>query len=80
MMNSEKDGGKPYSIRLFLVTGMLLVFTLAAAVIIIAWGSFLPEAIAVDINQNQASFSQYLALHESWHSVAATYHYATCGK
>ncbi len=75
-MNSEKSS----SVRLFQATGMLVFFTAAAAVIIIAWGPLIPEAIAVDLPPSRPSFSAYIALHESWHMAAASGADARCAK
>lgn len=65
--------------RLFLMSGILVAFTLAAAIGIIVWVPLLPEAAAVDIG-NRADFAEYIVLHESWHSVAATSRFAFCNR
>lgn len=67
---------KPF--RLFLMSVILVTFTLAASIGIIAWVPLLPEAVAVDIGN--ADFSEYIVLHESWHSVAATSRFAFCNR
>lgn len=72
-------GKEAVSLRLFLMTGLLVMFTLMSALAIIAWVPFMPEAVAVDLD-NAPDFSEYVALHESWHSIAATSRYASCGR
>ncbi len=62
----------PPMFRLFLVALMLLVFTVAAAVMIVAWISVVPEAYAVDLVQAQ-SLTPYMVWHQSWHYSASLY-------
>lgn len=60
------------SIRLFFASSILLAFTLVAAIVIVSWGPLIPEAIAVELGHEKTSFSDYVILHESWHSIAAS--------
>lgn len=60
------------SLRLALASSMLLLFTLVAAIGIVVWTPLIPEAIAVDLGNGKNSFSEYVILHESWHSIAAS--------
>lgn len=62
----------PHIFRLFVATVTLVVFTILAAVVIVAWISAVPEAFAVEIGQSQVQ-APYLAWHQSWHYSAAWY-------
>lgn len=62
----------PPMFRLFLAALSLLVFTVAAAVMIVAWISTVPEAYAVDLGQVQ-SLTPYMAWHQSWHYSASLF-------
>lgn len=73
------SNGRTKPFRLFLMSAILVAFTLAAAVGIIAWVPLLPEAVAVDIG-NRSDYAEYIVLHESWHSVAATSRFAFCNR
>lgn len=54
----------------------IVFFTVAAAIVIVAWSPLLPEANATDMNRYASKttndFSPYIALHqtESWHYAA----------
>ena len=65
-------------ITLFLASSILLVFTFVAAVVIVAWGPLIPEAAAVNLDRKKTPFSDYVILHESWHSIAASRHALSC--
>ncbi|MBF8176595.1 MAG: hypothetical protein K2Y13_09175 [Burkholderiaceae bacterium] len=58
--------------RLFLAALSLVVFTTAAAVMIVAWISAVPEAYAVDLGQSQV-LTPYMVWHQSWHYSASLY-------
>lgn len=62
----------PPMFRLFLAVLTLLVFTVAAAAMIVAWISAVPEAYAVDLVQAQ-SLTPYIGWHQSWHYSASLY-------
>jgi hypothetical protein len=52
---------------------VVVLFTAAATIFIVAWLPILPEAMAVDMNRaNSNDFDSYIALHqtESWHYTA----------
>jgi hypothetical protein len=73
------DGSGPTgSAKLFLVSSLLLAFTLLSSVTIIAWGPLLPEAVAVNLDRGKTPFSEYVILHESWHSIAASRRAIAC--
>lgn len=68
------DASKSHFMGMFWASIVIILFTVTATVIIVAWSPVLPEAIAVDINRDATdNFSQYMALHEteSWHYTAA---------
>lgn len=72
----------PHIFRLFLAALTLVLFTIAAAVIIVAWISTVPEAFAVEIGQGQA-IGPYMVWHQSWHYSASLYDplaLASCSK
>jgi hypothetical protein len=77
-VGDENKGGPIGAAQLFLVSGMLLAFTLVSAVVIIAWGPLLPEAVAVNLDRGKTPFSEYVILHESWHSIAASHRAISC--
>ncbi len=65
---------------LILASIVIVFFTAAATVVIVAWSPILHEAFAVDMNRDANNiakqtndFSPYVALHEteSWHYTAA---------
>lgn len=62
----------PRMFRLFLAALTLLVFTVAAAAMIVAWISTVPEAYAVDLGQVQV-LTPYMVWHQSWHYSASLY-------
>lgn len=74
----KRDDEQIGSVRLFLASSMLLAFTLVAAVGIVAWGPLIPEAIAVELGHQTTPFSDYVILHESWHSIAASRRSLSC--
>ena len=68
------DASKSHFMGMVWASIVIILFTVTATVIIVAWSPVLPEAIAVDINRDATdNFSQYMALHEteSWHYTAA---------
>lgn len=77
-MDGTGNAGRAKPFRLFLMSGILVAFTLVAVIGIIAWVPLIPEAVAVDATN--AEFSEYIVLHESWHSVAATSRFAFCNR
>nr|WP_041296537.1 hypothetical protein [Janthinobacterium sp. Marseille] len=60
----------PHIFRLFLAALTLVLFTIAAAVIIVAWISTIPEAFAVEMGQGQV-MTPYMMWHQSWHYSAS---------
>jgi hypothetical protein len=56
------------SFLLFLISAMLILFSAAAVLAIVAWIPVLPEAAAVNVHPRQ--WMEYAYLHESWHSAA----------
>ncbi|RQO36175.1 hypothetical protein DBR37_07560 [Herminiimonas sp. KBW02] len=62
----------PHIFRLFLTALSLVVFTIAAAIAIVAWISAVPEAYAVDLGQAQ-TLTPYMVWHQSWHYSASLY-------
>lgn len=69
MENSERQA-RP--MILILVASLLVLFTVVAVIVIVAWVPFLPEAAAVNIDPAQIDgWMEYAYLHQSWHSLAA---------
>lgn len=66
------------SAKLVVASSMLIAFTLVSAVVITAWGPLVPEAVAVGLDRGKTPFSEYVILHESWHSIAASRHALSC--
>lgn len=67
------DAGKSHFMGLVWASIAIVLFTLAATVIIVSWSPLIPEASAVDMMQVTDGFSPYIRLHEaeSWHYTAA---------
>ncbi|MNR97525.1 hypothetical protein D3C72_287040 [compost metagenome] len=53
--------------RLLLTALTLVLFTVGAAVIIVAWISTVPEAFALDLGQQDQVLMPYMMWHQSWH-------------
>lgn len=69
-MNAEN---KSRLLRPFIAAGGLVVFTVIATTMIVAWGPALPDAVAANVDPNQSSpFLPYMVLHESWHRTLAS--------
>ena len=73
------DAGKSHFMGLILASIVIVFFTVAATIVIVAWPPILPEALAVDMNRDANNiarqsndFLPYVALHEteSWHYTA----------
>lgn len=67
------DARKSHFMGLVSASIIIVLFTLAATLIIVSWSPLVPEAIAVDMMPATEYFSAYIRLHEaeSWHYTAA---------
>ena len=74
-MDGENKSG---FIRLVLVSGVMIVFTLIVTATIVTAVPILPAAVALDIDQDQNpdqtdDLLEYVALHQSWRYATAPY-------
>lgn len=76
--DGRNDEQRKGSARLFIASSILLIFTLIAAIGIAAWSPLIPEAAAVNLERGKSPFADYVILHESWHSIAASQRALSC--
>lgn len=70
------EASKSHSMSRMWASIVIVIFTAAATIMIVAWSPMLPEALAVEMHDDDSSamsdFSAYAVLHEteSWHYTA----------